>query len=148
MAKFKVIEKLLKDKKIDYKIIDLPSVAISVDDVVRLSDGQIKEEEIVKTLVVKTRKGESIACILKGRDKLKVEVMERLATKEEILEIAQVEPGAVCPILIGIPIIIDHKVTKLKRINMGSGDHLKGLEMDFLDLVRVLSDYQIKEIAA
>lgn len=146
MAKFTEIEKFLKDQKIDYKIIDLPSVAISVDDVIRLSGGQVKDEEIIKTLIVKTKKGEFAACVLRGRDKLKREVVGRLATEEEVLRIAGVEFGAVCPILLGIPVIIDQKVTKLKRVNMSSGDHLKGLEMDFGSLLQVLSDFRIEEI--
>ena len=147
MAKFREIEKFLKEKKIKFQVIDLPGVAISVADVIRLSNGQVKPEEIVKTLIVKDKAGNFVACLLKGEDRLKREVMERLATKEEILEIARVEIGAVCPILLGIPILIDNKATQLKRVNMGSGNHLKGLEMDFGDLIKVLPEYTIGEIS-
>lgn len=147
MAKFDEIENYLKQKGVEYKMIDLPGTAVSVDDVVRLSGGRVKEEEIIKTLIVKTRGGEFVGCILQGKDRLKKEVMDRLATKEEVLQIAGVEVGAVCPILLGIPLLIDAKVTQLKRVNMGSGDHLKGLEMNFADLLKVLDEFRIEEIS-
>lgn len=75
MAKFTDIEKYLQAKRIDFTVISLPAVAISVNDVVRLSGGQIK------------------------------------------------------------------------RVNLGSGDHLKGLEVDIEDLLKVLSDYKIEDIS-
>ncbi|OGE19843.1 hypothetical protein A3A14_02110 [Candidatus Daviesbacteria bacterium RIFCSPLOWO2_01_FULL_43_38] len=147
MAKFDEIENYLKQKGVEYKVIDLPDTAVSVEDVVRLSGGQVKEEEIIKTLIVKTKTGDFVGRILQGKDRLKREVMDRLATKEEVLQIAGVEVGAVCPILLGIPMIIDKKVANLARVNMGSGDHLKGLEINLPDLLKVLDDFRIEEIS-
>lgn len=147
MAKFIDIEKFLQEKGIEFKVIDLPAVAISVSDVVRLTNGQIKEDEIIKTLIVKTKDGNFVGCILKGGDRLNREVMDRLATKDEVLQLAGVEVGAVCPILLGIPVTIDEKVTELLRVNMGSGDHLKGLELHFGDLLKVLPKYTIGKIS-
>lgn len=149
MAKFEEIEKQLNKENIAFKVIDLPATAVSVDDVIRLTNGQVKEEEIVKTVLVKRKEGEFVSCVLKGRDRvnMKENGFYRLATKEEVLEIAGVEPGAVCPILIGVPIVIDKKVMHHKRVNMGSGDHLKGLEMDLESLLKVLSDYTVEEIS-
>lgn len=147
MAKFDQIENYLKQKGVGYKVINLPDTAVSVEDVVRLTNGQIREEEIIKTLIVKNKQGEFIACVLQGKDRLKREVMERLATKEEVFQIAGVEIGAVCPILLGIPLLIDTKVARLQRVNMGSGDHLKGLEMDFEGLLKSLQDFRIEEIS-
>jgi len=146
MAKFGEIEKFLKREGINFKVINLPAAAVSVEDVIRLSGGQIKEEEIIKTLIGKNKDGEFMAFILRGRDRLKPGAVERLATREEVAKIAGVEVGAVCPILIGITVVIDKKVRQLKRVNMGSGDHLKGLEMDFGDLLKVLPAHRIEEI--
>lgn len=146
MARFIDIEKYLEEKGIEYKVIDLPEIAVSVADVVRLSGGRIKEEEIIKTLIIKTIKGTFLGCILRGQDKLKRDIMDRLATKDEVLQITGVEIGAVCPILLDIPILIDKKATKLQKVNMGSGDHLKGLEMNFRDLLKLLTNYKIEEI--
>lgn len=147
MTKFIDIEQLLKEKGIEFKLINLPEVAISMADVIRLSGGQIKKEEIVKTLIVKNKAGNFIACLLKGGDRLKKEVIDKLASPDQVLQIAGVEIGAVCPILLGIPILIDKKVSKLTRVNMGSGDHLKGLEMNFGDLLKILPEYTIEEIS-
>lgn len=147
MAKFDQIEDYLQQKGIKYKVIDLPGTAVSVEDVVRLSNGQVREEEIIKTLIVKNKAGEFVGCVLQGKDRLKREVMDRLATKEEVLQIAGVGVGAVCPVLLGIPLLIDTKVAKLKKVNMGSGDHLKGLEMEFEGLLKSLEDFRIEEIS-
>lgn len=113
MAKFAEIKHFLDKQGIEFEVIDLPGRAVSVEDVVRLSGGKVHREEIVKTLIVKTKQGNFM----------------------------------VCPILAGLPIVIDKKVTNLKRVNMGSGDHLRGLEMDFVDLLKVLSDYTVEEIS-
>lgn len=147
MAKFPEIKKYLESKGIQFKVINLPRVAVSVDDVIRLSGGQIKEEEIIKTLIVKTKSDEFAGCVLRGRERIKDGFITRLATREEVFKIAGVDFGAVCPILLGIPIIINSKVTHLKRVNMGSGDHLKGLELRLKDLLKLLPNYTIKEIA-
>lgn len=148
MARFSEIEKFLKEKNIDFDVIDLPATAVSVDDVIRLTGGRVKEDEIVKTLIVKAKSGDFVACILKGRDRIDMNKgqFDRLAKKEEVERIAQVEVGAVCPILLGIPIIIDNQVSKLERVNMGSGDLLKGLEMKLSDLLKVLKNYEFKNI--
>lgn len=147
MAKFKEIAEYLDNKKIEYKVIDLPEVAVSVADVVRLSKGQVKEEEIVKTLIARSKDGMFKAFVLRGVDRLKSGLIERLVNTDEVFEIAKVEFGAVCPIMIGIPMVIDKKVESLKRVNMGSGDHLKGLEMDFSELLKAVGEYTIEEIS-
>lgn len=147
MAIFLEIEKYLQEKGIDFQVIDLPETAVSAADIIRLSAGQVKEEEIIKTLIIKTKEGKFVACVLQGGDRLRKDFMDRLATKDEVLQTAGVEFGAVCPILLGIPIVIDEKVVKLKRVNMGSGDHLKGLEMNFEDLLKCLPDCNIEEIS-
>ncbi len=158
MAKFNQIEKLLKDKGIDFKVINFPGVVVSVEDVMRVAGDQIKREEITKSLIVKLKCGDFVDCILKGDDRLDKNVLlsdgrhtdqpvARLATKEEVLEVAGVEIGAVCPILLDIPVIFDEKVMSLTRINLGSGDLLKGLEMNFADLISLVTNYKINKIA-
>lgn len=157
MAKFSEIEKLLKEKGVGFKVIIFPTVAVSVEDVMRLAGDQIKREEITKALIVKLKCGDFVACLLKGDDRLDKNVLIndrhhqdqsilRLASKEEVLEVAEVEIGAVCPILLNIPIIFDEKVMSLKRINLGSGDLLKGLELNFEDLISLLPNYIVSKI--
>lgn len=149
MAKFAEIIDYLEEKGIPFKVINLPETAVSVEDVIRLSNGQVRPEEIIKTLIFKTNSGEFKACIIKGKDKVNVNKLKDfngLATKDEVIQISGVEIGAMCPILLGVHIIIDQNVTNLKRVNMGSGDHLKGLEMDLKDLLKAISNFSIEEI--
>lgn len=149
MAIFSKIQEFLKKKGVQFTVIEQPETAISLDDVLRLTNGQVKEQEIVKTLIGKMKNDEFKAFVLKGRDRLDVQKMQnfgRLATKEEVSQIAEVEPGAVCAIQLGIPIIIDSKVIELTKVNMGSGDHLKGLEMDLSDFLESLPSYSVETI--
>lgn len=147
MAKFEQIKNFLDQKNITYKIINLPEVAVSVEDVARLSKGQIKEEEIAKTLIVKLKNNHQlVGCVLPGKARLKGDLIERLATKQEVLQISNVDFGAVCPILLTVPILIDESLTEFENINLGSGDHLKGLELKFQDLLKVLTDYRIEKL--
>jgi prolyl-tRNA editing enzyme YbaK/EbsC (Cys-tRNA(Pro) deacylase) len=48
------------------------------------------------------------------------------------------EPGAVCPLTLSIPIIVDKRILDLPRVNFGSGHHLHGIEMKTTDLLRAI----------
>ncbi len=75
-----------------------------------------------------------------------IENFDRFANSEEVLEVTGVKPGAVCPILLRVPILVDKKVMQLKRINIGSGDHLKGIEMDLKDFLEALKEYKVMNL--
>jgi prolyl-tRNA editing enzyme YbaK/EbsC (Cys-tRNA(Pro) deacylase) len=62
------------------------------------------------------------------------------------MEVTGVEPGAVCPILLKIPVYIDGRVTKKNRVNFGSGNHLYGIDMNFQDLAKVF-EYTVVDVA-
>ncbi|MBI4036599.1 YbaK/EbsC family protein [Candidatus Daviesbacteria bacterium] len=146
MAKFGEIKKFLEENTVQFTVIELASIARSVEDVMKLSNGQVKSEEVIKTLIVK-KGGEFQGLVLRGDDRLKNNFIDRFATKDEVLSIAGVEFGAVCPVLLGIPIIIDKKVMNLKRVNMGSGDLLKGIDLNLEDLLKVLPNSTIEVIS-
>ena len=57
-----------------------------------------------------------------------------------------VEPGAVCPILLKVQLLVDRRVLAKDRINFGSGHHLYGLEIDPRDLGRLV-EYRLVDIA-
>ena len=70
----------------------------------------------------------------------------RIASSEDVVRIAGVKPGAVCPLLVPVPVIVDWKLLALDRINFGSGDHLYGVEMRSADLYRVL-DFTVADFS-
>ncbi len=139
------ITQLLDKNNIQYKLIKLNQVAISVDDVVSYSNGEIVREQICKTLIVKGRKtNNKYGIFLTGDDKIDFKKLKQvfnedmtMADFQEVKEVAGVEPGAVCPFMLSVPLYVDKKVTNLKAVNCGSGDHLFGIEFNLEDLNKV-----------
>lgn len=158
MANFIQIEKYLMKQKIPYEIIDLGGEVFRVEDVVKVG---IKAEEIVKTLIVRCEKDsirgmqtKYVALALRGGDRLDFKKVRRffggkatLASADEVLEIAGVPVGAVCPIGVRVPVFFDEKAMKLETVNMGSGDLTKGLDMKFADLLKVVGEYKIIDVS-
>jgi prolyl-tRNA editing enzyme YbaK/EbsC (Cys-tRNA(Pro) deacylase) len=111
----------------------------------------ISPEEICKTILVK-QKTRYYAVFLRGADKIDFKKLKdvigkvSIASRKEVVEVTGVEPGAVCPLLVDIPVLVDRRVLRLKKLNFGSGDHLFGVEIASGDLICVL-DYRLVEIA-
>ena len=144
-------ENLLKEKAVEYKLIKLSQNAHTVEEVVKYSEKEnIRPEEICKTIILegkKTRK--KVAILLRGNDRLDFSEAKKvlgekmaIANKKQVKEASNVEPGAVCPLLLNTELLVDKRVMDLERINCGSGDHLYGLEFKTEDLAKV-ADYQI-----
>jgi len=89
--------------------------------------------------------------IVRGSDKIDFKKLKSLigkssvASREEVHAVTGVEPGAVCPLLLDVPVIVDGRVLSLEKLNFGSGDHLYGIEIASGDLRRVL-EYRLAEI--
>ena len=175
MANFNQIRAHLQQRKLPYNIIDLggdPSVnsgqaIFKVEDVVQAG---VKADEIVKTLLVRSTvkppfakasegwrglefKTEFNALAIRGRDRLDFKKVRRifspktdLAKADEVQEVVGVPVGAVCPILIGIPLYFDSKVMGLKNVNLGSGDLTRGLDMKLADLLTAVGEHEIKDL--
>ncbi len=138
------VEKVLKEKGADYRIIELKGRAMTVQDVVEMSKGDIKPEEICKTIILKDKKG-LIGLVLKGSDRIDFDKLRKETNRDfritqisEVKALTGLEPGAVCPILLKIPIFVDQSVLGLKRINFGSGNHMFGLEIATEDLKKLV----------
>jgi len=158
MANLNQIKKILDAKKVPYKIIDLGGEAFRVEDVIKVG---VKAEEILKTLVVCSEKDSIkginksyVAIALRGGDKLDFKKVRRvfggkatLASADEVLEIAGVPIGAICPVGIGVPVYFDGKAMGLEMVNMGSGDLTKGLDMKFSDLLKAIGEYNILDVS-
>ena len=146
-----IIEDILGARNIPYRIIELKDRAITVSDVIEHSVEDINPEEICKTILVK-QKTRYYAVFLRGADKIDFKKLKdvigkvSIASRVEVLAVSGVEPGAVCPLLVDIPVLVDRRVLRLKKLNFGSGNHLFGVEIAAGDLELVL-DYRLVEIA-
>ena len=143
---------ILLEKGIPYRIIELSEKAISVKDVIEYSKSRINPEEICKTIIVKDKNREKYGIFLRGSDKIDFKKLRKIlgkvsiASLEEVKEFTGVEPGSVCPLTLGTPILMDVRVLSLEKINFGSGSHLYGIELNTSDLNKIIN-YQIKDIA-
>ena len=143
---------LLDDLGVEYRLIRLRGQAVTVQDVLDNSEGDVSREEICKTIIVKGAEGERYAIFLKGSDRISFSKLKpsvgkvSVVSHDEVLETAGAEPGAVCPLTLKIPVYLDERVLRLKRINFGSGDHLYGIEMRTADLARALS-FKVLDLA-
>lgn len=174
MANLAKIEKYLKDKKINHKISDLGGEVYKVEDVIKVG---INPDEILKTLIVKSTakphfakasrgweglefKDKYFAIVLRGKDRVDFKKVRRLfgpsaslrvkcelAKPEEVQKVAGVPVGAVCPILLHVPIYFDREALNLKHVNMGSGDLTKELKMDFEDLLSGIGSYKVADLS-
>lgn len=138
-------ERFLMERGIPYRLIDLTDRAMTVADVLRFSRGDFPAEEVCKTVIMRDSEGGRHAFFLRGNDRvdfLKAKTATgrklRIASPGEVREAAGVDPGAVCPLLLHIPLIVDTRVTALPRVNFGSGHHLHGIEMTTADLLRAV----------
>src|SRR3989344_5426787 len=156
MANLKQIEKHLQAKKLSYELIDLggdlPAGKAGVFTVKGVKETGVLEDEIVKTLIIRTNDN-FVALAVRGKDRVDFKKVRKLfgsksglAKPEEVLKVCKVSIGAVCPLLLDIPLIFDRKVMDLKRIHMGSGDLTKGLEMQLSDLLKAVDKYQVEDL--
>jgi len=145
------VEDILEGAGVEYRVIELTDRAVSVEDVVRFSKEDINPGEICKTIIVKSKAGFT-ALFLRGSDRVSFKKLRgvtgkaRIASSEDVMEITGVMPGAVCPLLVPVPVIVDWKLLALDRVNFGSGDHLYGVEMKSADLYRVM-DFTVAYIS-
>lgn len=158
MANLAQIEKYLKTLQLPYrlvslssnKVVDLNEEAYTVDDVVKSG---IDPDDVVKTLIIRTN-DDFIALALLGNDRVDFKKVRakfggksELAKPDEVLKVVGVPVGAVCPILVGVPIYIDRQVINLDNVHMGSGDLMHGLEMKLKDLILTVGRYQLEDFA-
>jgi len=148
------VEKLLKEKRVEYRFIKLSQNAYTVDDVVKYSEEDINPDEICKTIILRGKKsGKNVAILLRGNDKVNFSEAKKIfgeemtiANEEQVRVATGVRPGAVCPFLLNVALFVDKRVMNLERINCGSGNHLYGLEFKTKDLAKGM-DYKTVDLA-
>ena len=146
------VEELLIEADVEYRIIELEARAISVDDVIVYSKEPINPEEICKTILVRHKK-QYHALFLRGADQIDFRKLKAIigkssiASRDEVREISGIDAGAVCPLLLEVPVIVEKRVLDLEKLNFGSGNHLFGVEINSGDLSRVL-EYRVADFAS
>lgn len=145
--------RILEEKGVEYRLIELENRAISVSEVIRYSKERVRPEEICKTIILKDGKGAKQAVFLLGDrridfNKAKAIIGSKvsIASFDEVKDATGVDPGAVCPLLLRIPLFVDEAVMSRERINFGSGDHLHGIEIRSKDLSKIV-DYKLVNLA-
>ena len=135
--------------KLRHEVIDLGDEIFSVKGVV---ESGVNENEIVKTLIIRTNQ-HFVALAVRGKDRVDFKKVRKLfgskselAKPADVLKICGVPVGAVCPILLEIPVYFDNKVMDIKHVNMGSGDLMKGLEMELSDLLKAVGKYHVEDL--
>ncbi len=107
-----MVEGILNGAGVEYRVMELTDRAVSVDDVIQFSKGEINPSEICKTIIVKSKAGFT-ALFLRGSDRVSFKKLKgvtgeaRIASHEDVMEVAGVMPGAVCPLLVPAPVIVD-----------------------------------------
>jgi len=115
-----------------------------------------RPERIVKTILVKTEKGEYVALIIRGDrriDNYKLKTYlgcdVRLATAGEVLEVLKVPLGAVSPLLRGISTIrkiVDPKILEEEYVICGGGSLNTLVRIVTEDLIKSLNNSEIVDV--
>ena len=136
--------KILKDKNISFRIIKLSNKGISSNDVAKYAVDHLDPSEICKTIITKDKLGKNYALLLKGDDKIDFLKVKNVVGKkisivsyEDVKQSTGKEPGAVCPIILDMPIFVDDKIFQSEKINFGSGNHMFGIEVYSNDLKKI-----------
>lgn len=142
-ANLQILLGKLKDRKVEFRLLDEKITMISSRDVEKVFEGNPRE--IWKTLVV-TDENNFFAAFLCGRDRLDVKKMQkalgvenlRMAKAKELKEKLRIQPGEVCPLSIDLAMVCDSSITNFQKINFGSGDVEYGIEMQVDDILKFL----------
>ena len=132
---------------VEYSLFKLERQAFTVEDVAKYSGGRVKVDEICKTMILTDKEGYGCGLLLPGDSRVDFKKLEtikgrilHLASKKQVVALTGIEPGAICPIILDIPLLVEGQIFEKNMINFGSGDHLYGIEMNPVDLVKVV-DY-------
>ena len=140
------VVKFLREKNVPFRLITLKAPAMTVADVTTYAQEPVNVDEICKTIITRGKSGKYYGVFLVGIDKvdwgkLKQVVGENIeiAKADEVLRVTGTELGAVCAVLLKIPLYVDQRVLDKEKVNFGSGDLLHGLEMSPKDLVTCMN---------
>jgi prolyl-tRNA editing enzyme YbaK/EbsC (Cys-tRNA(Pro) deacylase) len=135
--------KELEAKHTEFRLVELTAKAMTARDVVKFSKVNVEVDDICKTIIWKTNRG-LIGVFLQDAGRVNLDKLQKIlnskvemASSDEVKEKTGSERGAVCPLLLGIPLVMDKQVFDLKKVIFGSGDHSYEIEMNPNDILNL-----------
>lgn len=138
------VRQMLSASGVEYRFIRLKKRAVSVNEVVKYAEDEVKEDEICKTVLLRGASGRLYAVMLLGMRKVDLAKVAQIV-KEKVslaslseLEKLGLEPGAICPLTIDVELLVDEEVFTRQKVNFSSGDPHYGLEVSPKDLEKLV----------
>lgn len=163
MANLADIKEYLNQSDVPYKIVD---VGTNIFNAEAIKESGVNPDEVIKTLIIRIPSEQSdqkiersfkesafLALVVRGRDRVDFKKVRALYGKKsefakprKVKEIVGVPVGAVCPVLLEVPLVVDRVVLDLEKVHMGSGELNKGLEMNANDFLQVIGTYTVEDL--
>lgn len=144
MAILKKLEKLLLANKIKHKVIGHKKVFTAFD---ATKTQHLKTSEVAKAVLLKGKKGFYFAvlpagnnCDFKSLTKL-VKDKVTMAKEKDIAKNLKTKVGLIAPFgsLYKLPIFLDKKLTKNKKLNLPAGSYTESIEISVKDYIKLES---------
>jgi len=138
----KSLEKLLKQNKVKYEVVEHRKVFTAFDSA---ETQDIKLTEVAKAVLLKGKKGLYLAvlpagnnCDFKSLAKL-VEDKISIAKEKDIEKNLKTKVGLIAPFgsLFKLPVFIDKKLLKNKKINLPAGSYTESIVMSVKDYIKL-----------
>jgi len=133
----------LEAKSIPFRLVELTGQAMKARDVVKFSRIDVDVDDICKTIIWKTKSG-LIAVFLKDNKRINLDKLQKflnakvaMASSEEVKQKTGLERGAVCPLLLDMPLVMDRQILDMEKAIFGSGDHSYEIEMNPNDILNL-----------
>lgn len=135
------LEQLLREKSVDFEIIQHPKPIKSRFDALCY----FKLEEMAPTLIVKTDIGFYAIIISGSREKIDYELIRKMlnckdvamATKDEVITQIGMKPGEIALVGHNLPCLIDEKIRQVEYVFGGAGNAHYTLKIRPFDLEKV-----------
>lgn len=154
MAIIKALEKLLKQNKIKFEVLEHRKVFTAYDSA---QTQDLKLAEVAKAVLLKGKKNLYLAvlpastnCDFKALGKLALDKVS-MAKEKDITSKLKTKIGLIAPFgsLFKLPVFLDKKLLKNKKINLPAGSYTESLVLGVKDYIKlenpVLGNFSIKK---
>lgn len=142
MSISKPLEKLLKQNKIKYQVVEHRTVYTAYD---AAETQHVKESEVAKAVLLKGKKGLYLAVLAAGQNcdfkrlgKLTGDKVS-MAKEKDITQKLKTKIGLIAPFgsLYKLPIFLDKKLLKIKKLNLPAGSYTESVIMSVKDYLKL-----------